>query len=61
VIDGTGPIPELYTEGTLIISIRSTATNAVVWRGTYRDEERSGPRLAESLPENAAKLLSKFP
>lgn len=61
VIDGTGPLPEIYTEGTLVISVRSTATNSVVWRGTYRDEERSGPRLAGSLPKNAAGLLSKFP
>lgn len=61
VVDGTGPLPAIYTEGTLVVSVRSTATNAVVWRGTCRDEERSGPRLAGSLPKNAARLLAKFP
>ncbi len=61
VIPGTGPIPELFTEGTLVIDITAGPTAALVWRGTYRDEERSGPRLARSLPEDATELLSKYP
>ena len=61
VIPGTGPIPELFTEGTLVIDMTVGQTGALVWRGTYRDEERSGPRLARNLPEDATKLLSKYP
>ena len=61
VIPGTGPIPELFTEGTLVIDMTAGQAGALVWRGTYRDEERSGPRLARKLPEDATQLLSKYP
>jgi hypothetical protein len=61
VIPGTGPIPELFTAGTLVIDMSVGQTGALVWRGTYRDEERSGPRLARKLPDDATDLVSKYP
>jgi hypothetical protein len=61
VIPGTGPIPELFTEGTLVIDMTAGQTGALVWRGTYRDEERTGPRLARNLPDDATELVSKYP
>lgn len=61
VIPGTGPIPELFTEGTLVIDMTAGQTGALVWRGTYRDQERTGPRLARHLPEDVTQLLSKYP
>jgi hypothetical protein len=60
VIRGSEPRPLLYTEGTLVIDIYNNA-NALLWRGTYRNRERSGPTLSRQLSEDARKLLSKFP
>lgn len=60
VIPGTGPTPVLYTEGTLVIDL-TDAAGSLLWRGTWRDRETSGPRLSRNLSEDARKLLSKFP
>lgn len=60
VIAGSGPRPVLYTEGTLVIDL-ADASNALLWRGTWRDSEDSGPKLSRSLSENAGRLLAKFP
>jgi hypothetical protein len=61
VVPGTGPQPELFTEGTLVIDISKDQYRTLIWRGTYRDEERSSPTLARRLPEDARKLLSEYP
>jgi hypothetical protein len=60
VIAGTGPHPVLFTEGTLVIDMLN-ASDVLVWRGTYRDREQSGPRLSRNLSQDARKLLSKYP
>lgn len=60
VVPGSGPQPLLFTEGTLVIDIFD-ARGELVWRGTWRNTERSGPKLSASLSGNARKLLSKFP
>jgi len=60
VIPGSGPTPVLYTEGTLVIDF-ADAAGSLLWRGTYRDRETSGPRLSRNLSEDARRLLSKFP
>lgn len=59
VIPG-GPRGAMFTEGTLVIDLR-TASDAVVWHGTYHDREASGPTLSRNLSTNARKLLSKYP
>jgi hypothetical protein len=55
-----GPNPVLYTEGTLVIDA-TDATGSLLWRGTWRDQERNGPRLSKSLSGDVRKLLSKYP
>jgi Domain of unknown function (DUF4136) len=60
VIPGTGPTPVLYTEGTLVIDIND-ASASLLWRGTWRDREQSGPQLSRNLSEDARKLLADFP
>jgi hypothetical protein len=61
VIPGSGPQPELSTEGTLVIDLVAAGSDTVVWRGTYRDEESSAPTLSRKLSEDARKLLSEYP
>lgn len=58
-LPGSGPRPELFTEGTVVIDMMRSGS--LVWRGTSRDEERSGPGLARRIPENVRKLLSEYP
>lgn len=60
VIPASGPSPVLYTEGTLVIDL-TDASGSLLWRGTWRDREQSGPRLSRNLSEDARTLLSKFP
>jgi hypothetical protein len=55
-----GPVPVLYTEGTLIVDIFN-ASNTLVWRGTYRDRETKTPSLSRNLSVDARKLLAKYP
>jgi hypothetical protein len=57
---GNGPSQVLYTQGTLVIDL-SNASNSLLWRGTWRDQERNGPKLSRKLSEDARKLLSKYP
>jgi len=60
VIPGSGPRQVLYTEGSLVIDMYD-ASDTLIWRGTYRDREQSGPRLSRNLSEDARRLLSRFP
>lgn len=59
-VRGPGPTPKLSTEGSLVIDINSKVS-ALLWRGTVRNVEASGPRLSRKLSEDASKVLSKFP
>jgi hypothetical protein len=61
VVEGTGPQPVLSSEGTLVIDMTTTQPSVLVWRGTYRDQESSGPKLAQKLPGDAKKILSGYP
>ena len=60
VIPGSGPSPTMYTEGTLVIDILDSA-NSLLWHGTWRDQEQSGPTLSRKLSEDARRLLREFP
>jgi hypothetical protein len=33
----------------------------LIWRGTYRDDEKNSTRFSEQLPGDARKLLEEFP
>jgi uncharacterized protein DUF4136 len=57
----TGPQPVRFTEGTLVIDLVRPGDPAPVWRGVYRDDENTGSKLVQKLPEDAKKLLAKYP
>lgn len=60
-----GPVrttrPIRLTEGTLVIDIYRRDEAAPFWRGVYRDDERIGSKLVNKLPEDAKKLLGRYP
>ena len=59
VFPGSGIQREEYAEGTLVIDM--SQNGALIWRGTYHDEERSSPTLARRFPTDAKTLLADFP
>jgi hypothetical protein len=61
VVEGTGPQPRLFNEATISLDFAMPARNALVWRGTYRDEEDSVSKLARTVPTDVTKLLSEYP
>src|SRR5262249_3097033 len=50
-----------FSLGTLVIDLTKREPKTLVWRSVYRDKESTNSRLAQTLPRNAAKLLSQFP
>lgn len=56
-----GPVPVRYTVGMLVIDMFKLGVPAPVWRGVYRDDESTGSRLVVKLPEDARKLIAKYP
>lgn len=59
VIPG-GPEPNLYTEGTLVVDLKDAA-GKLIWRGTWRGQERSSPDLSNKLSDGVRTLLREFP
>jgi len=60
-IRGAGPMPLMYTEGTLTIELSRPGDPAPVWRGVYRDDEKTGSKLMAKLPDDARKLIDRYP
>jgi hypothetical protein len=58
---GVGPRPVRFTEGTLVIDITKAGDTNPVWRGIYRDDESTGSKLMQKLPEDAKKLIARYP
>ncbi len=60
-----GPVrvsrPIRISEGTLVIDIYRRQDAEPIWRGVYRDDERTGSKLTYKLPEDAKRLLAKYP
>jgi len=60
-----GPVavrrPIRIAEGTLVIDIFRRADTDPIWRGVYRDDERTGSKLTRKLPEDATQLIAKYP
>ena len=50
-----------FTEATLVIDLRDSRSNTLIWRGVYHDTENEAQRLAEALPKDAATLIAEFP
>jgi len=60
-VRGVGPRPVRFTEGTLVIDITKPGDTSPVWRGVYRDDESTGSKLMQKLPEDAKKLIARYP
>ena len=60
-----GPIairqPIRIAEGTLVIDVFRRDDADPIWRGVYRDDERTGSKLTVKLPQDAKQLISKYP
>jgi len=60
-----GPVairqPIRIAEGTLVIDVFKRDDTDPIWRGVYRDDERTGSKLTLKLPEDAKQLISKYP
>ncbi len=57
----TGPQSVRFTEATLVIDLVRPGDPVPIWRGVYRDDESTGSKLVQKLPEDAKKLLAKYP
>jgi hypothetical protein len=51
----------LIAQGTVTVDLVRREPKLLVWEGIYHDEEDNGSRLAQSLPSDLKKLLSKYP
>ena len=58
---GIGPQPLRFTVGMLVIDLTRPGATAPVWRGVYRDPEKTGSKLVQKLPEDANKLIGRYP
>ena len=60
-----GPVairqPIRIAEGTLVIDIFRRDDAEPIWRGVYRDDERTGSKLTLKLPQDAKQLIAKYP
>ena len=50
-----------FTEATLVIDLKDSRSNTLIWRGVYHDTENEAQRLAEALPKDAATLVAEYP
>ena len=57
---GIGPQPLRFTVGMLVIDMTRPGNPNPVWRGVYRDDEKTGSKLFQKLPEDAKKLIAKY-
>ena len=58
---GAGPQPLRFTQGTLEITLTKPGEKEPIWRGIYRDDESTGSTLMLKLPEDAKKLIARYP
>ena len=60
-----GPVairrPIRIAEGTLVIDVFKRDDADPIWRGVYRDDERTGSKLPHKLPQDATQLIAKYP
>ena len=57
---GIGPQPLRFTVGMLVIDMTRPGDQTPVWRGVYRDDEMTGSKLMQKLPDDAKKLIAKY-
>lgn len=50
-----------YTEGTLVIDLRDSGTQGLVWRAIARDEKRDPAKIEGKLDDMVRKSAGKYP
>jgi hypothetical protein len=54
-------LPEAFVDGMLAVDLSMRSSDLLVWRGVYRNREKSSGNLAHQLPTYAMKLLASYP
>jgi hypothetical protein len=54
-------LPEAFVDGMLAVDLSLRTSDLLVWRGVYRNREKSSGNLAHQLPAYAGKLLASYP
>jgi hypothetical protein len=60
-LQATGPVSVRFTEATLQIDMTSTTARGIVWTGVFREQEPTGSKLVQKLPDDARRLIARFP
>ncbi|MBV9222457.1 MAG: DUF4136 domain-containing protein [Acidobacteriaceae bacterium] len=50
-----------YTEGTLVIDLRDSGKNSLVWRAIAREDQKDASKLAAKLDSMVKKAIDKYP
>jgi len=58
---GTRVVRVPYTEGTLVIDLRDTATHSLVWRAIAHENKNNPDKIAQKLDEMVKKSIAKYP
>ncbi len=58
---GAGPRSVRFTESTLVIDLTRPGGSNPAWRGVYKDDEKTGSKLVYKLPDDAKKLIERYP
>jgi hypothetical protein len=58
---GTQIVRVPYTEGTLVIDLRDSATHSLVWRGIASEEKTDPTKIRGKLDDMVKKALEKYP
>jgi hypothetical protein len=51
----------IFIRGTITVDLVRRDSKLLLWKGIYRDDEKNGPKLAQSLPSDIKKLLAQYP
>lgn len=58
---GTRVVRVPYTEGTLVIDLRSSATRSLVWRAIAREDKGDAAKVEGKLDDMVRKSFDKYP
>jgi Domain of unknown function (DUF4136) len=58
---GTRVVRVPYTEGTLVIDLRDTATRSLVWRSIASEEKSEASQIEGKLEDMVRKSIEKYP
>jgi hypothetical protein len=51
----------IFVRGAITVDLVKRDSKLLLWKGIYRDDEKNGPKLAQSLPSDIKKLLAQYP